>query len=134
MEKVPREQDWFARILREGWVQKRSKYLKKWRTRWLVLTPQCLWTFERRQDYQSLPTERIDLERCSGVRPAATDLETSHAHSFLVDTPSRFYSFSVSSNSERDSWVTSIGLAILQPSSLLSPSERDFLDGREPSQ
>ena len=33
-------------ILKEGWLEKESKYLKAWRKRWFVLTPNTLYSFK----------------------------------------------------------------------------------------
>lgn len=43
-------------IRKQGWVYKESALLRQYRKRWLVLTPQRLYTFKKERSYDS-PTE-----------------------------------------------------------------------------
>ena len=47
-------------IIFEGYLLKKSKYLRSARKRWIVLTKNCLYSFKEKNEYQC-PTEVIDL-------------------------------------------------------------------------
>eukprot|EP01084_Bolivina_argentea_P132320 233518_1 len=53
-------------ILKEGWLQKQSRYLHHWRKRWVVLTLNALYTFENHKQYQN-PTEVINVTDISSI-------------------------------------------------------------------
>lgn len=64
----------------EGWVWKRSQYLKKWRRRWLVLTPDHLATYKQR--HPGGWTERV--EKGSVVTVCTADSEVLQTKSLCV--------------------------------------------------
>ena len=47
-------------IIKEGYLFKQSRYLEKWRQRWIVLTNTNLCTFKEKEVYSN-PTEQIYL-------------------------------------------------------------------------
>ncbi len=47
-------------VLKEGFLSKKSKILKKWRSRWTVVTNTHIYTFEKPRDYRK-PTEVLNL-------------------------------------------------------------------------
>ena len=49
-------------VLKEGYLSKKSRHMKKWRSRWTVVTKTHLYTFENMKDYKN-PTESINLSR-----------------------------------------------------------------------
>jgi len=51
-----------SEILKEGFLSKRSKFMKKWRSRWTVVTKTHVYTFEKLKDYKN-PTETLNLSR-----------------------------------------------------------------------
>ena len=53
-------------IIKEGWLSKESRYMKKWRKRWVVLTSQNLYTFENEKLYSN-PTEVIEISKIKTV-------------------------------------------------------------------
>lgn len=54
-----------GKILKESWLQKKSRYLKSWRTRWVVLDENSeditLFTFKRQREYVN-PTESVVID------------------------------------------------------------------------
>ncbi|KAL8426757.1 hypothetical protein Efla_006743 [Eimeria flavescens] len=44
-------------VIKEGWLSKQSKFLKDWRRRWFVLTPQCLCSYKTSDVRSQKPTE-----------------------------------------------------------------------------
>lgn len=117
----------FEVIIKEGWIEKRSKYVKEWRPRWLVLTPRFLCTFKKQQDYRSAPTEKINLRLCSTVKSAEDDVN--RPMSFRVDTSNRTYFFTAKDTAEKEIWIGAIGKAMVRPTVMRSRSEEDMLDG-----
>lgn len=54
-------------ILKEGWLKKESRYRKKWRDRWCVLTSKYFYTFENEKIYKN-PTEKIEVAKIKTVK------------------------------------------------------------------
>ena len=79
-------------IIKEGFLDKQSRFLKSWRrysfslsSRWFVLTPHVLMTFKERKTYNS-PTEIIPLKAITSIKSA--DEESAKEFSFV-----NFYSW-----------------------------------------
>ena len=53
--------------IKEGWLQKQSRYRKQWRDRWCVLTRDFLYTFENEKQYIG-PTEEIEIAKIKTVK------------------------------------------------------------------
>ena len=53
--------------IKEGWLQKESRYRKVWRDRWCVLTSQFFYTFENEKQYIN-PTEQIEIAKIKTVK------------------------------------------------------------------
>ena len=61
-------------ILKEGYLEKRSRYWKSWRRRYVVLMKTHMLTFkENTNDYTS-PTEVIPINNCCTVKSADDEL------------------------------------------------------------
>eukprot|EP00743_Colponemidia_sp_Colp-15_P001076 GILK01001187.1.p1 GENE.GILK01001187.1~~GILK01001187.1.p1 ORF type:complete len:126 (-),score=15.73 GILK01001187.1:153-530(-) len=112
-------------ILKEGWLFKQSKFIKEWRRRWFVLTATHLYSFKSQGVYKN-PTEVIDLRNCSTVKSAEEELNTEFA--FRVDTPDRTFFLQASELSDKESWIGSIGRAMVRPSVMRSYSEEQEYD------
>lgn len=80
-------------VLKEGWMTKQSRILKKWRKypkfhyfptylifnrRWFVLTPVYLYSFREEKNYQN-PTEIIYLKECTAVSSAEEEIYKEHS-------------------------------------------------------
>lgn len=113
-------------ILKEGWIEKRSRLLQQWRKRWAVLTPQYLYTFKERQAYSSSPTESIRLATCSSVKSAEDDLRIDNT--FRIDAQERTYFFRATDAGQKESWIGGIGRAMVRPTVMRSKSEEDMLN------
>ena len=68
-------------IRKEGWVMKESAMIRTYRRRWLVLTPERLYSFKGERRYEN-PTEEVDLKLCGTVK-SADDL-TNRQFTFTV--------------------------------------------------
>ena len=53
--------------IKEGWLQKESRYRKVWRDRWCVLTSDFFYTFANEKQYVE-PTERIEITKIKTVK------------------------------------------------------------------
>lgn len=123
---MERRNNEFKEVLREGWIDKRSRVLKSWRQRWMVLTPQFLYTFKERQAYNAGPTECIRLATCSSVKSAEDDLRIDN--SFRLDTPERTYFFRAKDAAQKETWIGAIGRAMVRPTVMRTKSEEDMLN------
>ena len=54
-------------ILKEGWLQKESRFRKVWRDRWCVLTTEIFYTFENEKVYSN-PTEALEIKKIKTVK------------------------------------------------------------------
>ena len=82
-------------IIKEGWLSKRSKYLKEWRRflslflllikkrRWFVLTANKVYTFKEQNKYED-PTEIIPLNECFTVKSAEEEIRKANS---IVSVP-----------------------------------------------
>lgn len=94
--------------------------LRQYRKRWLVLTPERLYTFKKERSY-STPTEEVDLRQCGTVKSA--DDMTNRPFSFTVQVPERNFFLVASSDAERNEWVAAIGRATTESRRVRSYSE-----------
>jgi len=99
-------------IVKEGSLVKQSMYMKEWRKRWFVLTPQYLCSFKEQGQFHN-PTEVIRLRECATVKSAED--ETGRENSFRVDTPGRTFYLIGDSNTEKESWIGHIGRQMVRP-------------------
>lgn len=89
--------------IREGWVWKRSRYLKRWRRRWIVLMPEGLHAYKDRQDAK--PTESIDR----GIRSVTCgDHFVQQANCFCVQTSGRSYYMVCDDGEQNKQWSRDI--------------------------
>ncbi|CAG9332529.1 unnamed protein product [Blepharisma stoltei] len=117
----------FDTIIKEGWIEKRSRFLKEWRRRWMVLTPRYLVSFKQQQAYREKATEKIRLSDCSTVKSA--EEETKKDFAFRIDTRDRVFFFSAQDANDKETWIGSIGRAMVRPTVMRSKSEEDALNG-----
>mmetsp|Transcript_33105 Transcript_33105/g.65709 ORF Transcript_33105/g.65709 Transcript_33105/m.65709 type:complete len:128 (+) Transcript_33105:181-564(+) len=99
-------------ILKEGWLSKRSRTVKEWRKRWVVLTATHIYSFKKSNEL-AYPTEAIPLRECSTVKSA--EEEAANECGFRVDTRDRVYLFVADSNSEKEAWIGHIGRRMVRP-------------------
>lgn len=108
-------------IRKEGWVMKESAMIRTYRKRWLVLTPERLYSFKQEKKYHDIPTEEVDLKKCGTVK-SADDL-TNRQFTFTVQVPDRNFFLMAASDSERNEWVAAIGRATTESRRVRSYSE-----------
>merc|ERR1719333_803496 len=99
---------------------KESAVMRQYRKRWVVLTPDRLYSFKREKVYSD-PTEEVDLRQCGTVK-SADDL-TNRPFSFTVQIPERNFFFIADSDNSRNEWVAAIGRATTESRRVRSYSE-----------
>mmetsp|Transcript_27497 Transcript_27497/g.51530 ORF Transcript_27497/g.51530 Transcript_27497/m.51530 type:complete len:446 (-) Transcript_27497:83-1420(-) len=90
--------------LLEGWVWKRSRFLKRWRRRWLVLLPSGLQSFKNRGHRE--PTESVPSG--SALRVYSADGEVQQARCFCVVVRERNYYMVCDDESQKRAWMLEI--------------------------
>ena len=110
-----------SNVRKEGWVFKESAVIRQYRKRWMVLTPEKLYSFKTERGYDKPPTEEVDLKLCGTVK-SADDL-TNRQYTFTVQVPDRNFFLMASSDVERNEWVAAIGRATTESRRVRSYSE-----------
>jgi len=95
---------------KEGWLEKQSRHLKRWKKRWFVLQDSILYSFKKEKVYEA-PTEIIDLRVFSSVK--SSEDYTNRPHSFDVYSSDMVFSMVASSEAEKEDWIRAIGRAIV---------------------
>ena len=95
---------------KEGWLEKQSRYLSRWRKRWFVLQDSTLYSFKKEKSYD-VPTEIIDLRVFSSVK--SSEDYTNRTHSFDVYSADFVFSMVATSENEKEDWIRAIGRAIV---------------------
>lgn len=112
-------------IINQGWIYKRSRHLKRWRKRWMVLTPKYLMTYKT--DNMKGRTERILLQECLTIKSVDEDLKI--PLTFRVDGKGVSFYFRADDITSKESWIGSIGKNMIKPGVLRSYSEEEALNG-----
>mmetsp|Transcript_87651 Transcript_87651/g.253139 ORF Transcript_87651/g.253139 Transcript_87651/m.253139 type:complete len:122 (+) Transcript_87651:93-458(+) len=107
-------------IIKEGWLIKQSKFLKEWRRRWFVLTPQYVCSFKAQGELRN-PTEAIRLRECSSVKSADADVGKENA--LRIDTPGRVFFLIADTAAEREEWIGQIGRRMVRPGMMIEEEE-----------
>eukprot|EP01017_Pseudomicrothorax_dubius_P015833 TRINITY_DN1807_c0_g1_i1.p1 TRINITY_DN1807_c0_g1~~TRINITY_DN1807_c0_g1_i1.p1 ORF type:complete len:129 (-),score=29.22 TRINITY_DN1807_c0_g1_i1:132-518(-) len=107
-------------VIKEGNLNKQSKFWKTWRQRWFVLTPTCIYSFKAEKTYKD-PTEVIPLKDCSTIKSAEDEVHKEFA--FRIDCKDRTFYLTASSATEKESWIGAIGKAMVKLSARRNSEE-----------
>lgn len=107
-------------IVFESYLVKRWKHLKRWHSRWFVLTPRYLCSF-REPGILCNPTETLELRDCCTVRCA--DEDTGRECSFRMDTPGRTLYLIATSPTEKEAWIGHLVHMMVRPTVLTEEGE-----------
>lgn len=96
------------RVLREGFLHKKTSLLKQWRTRFVVLNRQLLCIFKKEEDEKRGRTAdgRIFLVDIEAIEKFETK-KRKHCFNLIVEGKP-FFSFCCSSELDRELWIRSI--------------------------
>lgn len=95
---------------KEGYLEKQSRHLKRWKKRWFVLQDSTLHSFKKEKNYEN-PTESIDLRVFCSVK--SSEDYTNRQHSFDVYSADHVFSMVAVSENEKEDWIRAIGRAIV---------------------
>jgi hypothetical protein len=99
-----------SKILKEGWLEKQSRHLKRWRKRWFVLQDCTLYSYAQEKVYDT-PTEMIDLRVFCSVK-SCEDV-TLKEHSFVVYSSAAAFTMVAATEPDKEDWIRAIGRAIV---------------------
>lgn len=98
-----------VKINKKGFLVKRSKYLKKWKKRFIVLTNIHIFAYtSSTKDAEC--TMHLSLKECSDVRSIPDTDELKNIFSFTSD--GKEYWLEAESEKEKEEWMTAISKAI----------------------
>lgn len=95
---------------KEGYLEKQSRHLKRWKKRWFVLQDSTLHSFKKERVYEN-PTESIDLRVFNSVK--SSEDYTNRQYSFDVYSAEAVFSMVAATEPEKEDWIRAIGRAIV---------------------
>ncbi|CDO62289.1 conserved Plasmodium protein, unknown function [Plasmodium reichenowi] len=116
-------------IVNEGWVFKQSKYLKKLRKRYMILTKNFICSFKSEYYQAEKPTEILylnkfteltSLEDIRKIKHAENELGLSNIHLFNISYKNRNILFVTVDENEKNKWIKHISKQMVKPTVLLS--------------
>jgi hypothetical protein len=103
-------------IIKEGYLEKESRYRKVWRKRWCVLTNKMLYTFEQQGSYIN-PTEEIETAKMKTVKTDETRGPKQENSNFIrIELQEDVFVLKAASFEEKESWIGAIGKAMIKGS------------------
>lgn len=78
------EETFEGKIVKEGFLVKRSRYLKEWKERWIVLTTTHLYSFTNKGVYKN-PTESIPVKNIETLKTYYKE-QYDYPHTFRVES------------------------------------------------
>ena len=94
----------------EGWLDKRSRFLHKWRKRYVILLKTHLITYES-ENLKTVPTEKILLRHCKGVKSVFDEIKVDFTFKIIFKEES-FY-FRANDCKEYEHWLKAITKALV---------------------
>ena len=92
--------------IREGYLFKRSKYLKEWRERWVVITSKFLYTFTSKT--MEDVTDIVELRDVRNYKSYLTKEDKMVPVTFKIKTSKETVSFSAKNCNEKWSWLLTL--------------------------
>ena len=99
-------------ILFKGWLFKQSRFMRKWRRRFAVITMKHFVTFES-ENINGTPTEVLVLNYCNSVKSAEED--TNKPNSFSIDYSGTLFYFYCDTNEDKTKWIGIVSKRIVLP-------------------
>eukprot|EP01084_Bolivina_argentea_P307106 530761_1 len=108
--KVPNDNNVSISVIKEGYLEKESKYMKTFRKRWIVLTSNNkLYSYKQQQIYSN-HTEMFDLNSCNDVK-----VSNKNTNQFiLIFNHNKQRIFGANSINGRDKWIKCIQKYVLK--------------------
>eukprot|EP01084_Bolivina_argentea_P258428 435672_1 len=95
-------------VVKEGWLDKKSRYIGSWRRRWIVLTSNALYTFKNEKVYKD-PTEVFEI---SSINFATTFTKSEQINMFFIQQNQTVIHFKASTVSAKENWIKTINAYI----------------------
>lgn len=92
--------------IKEGWLVKRSRILKEWKKRWMVLTRTHLYSFEQQGVYRA-PTEKIPLKEVSTIKSFYKN-QYERPQVFRIESDDTYFYLSAQDHQDKWAWMTAI--------------------------
>ena len=102
-------------IIKEGFLEKESRYRKVWRKRWCVLTNKMLYTFENQGVYTN-PTEEIETAKMKTVKTDETRGMKQNEFFIRIELQEDAFVLKANTFEEKESWIGAIGKAMIKGS------------------
>ena len=107
--------------MKEGWLEKESRFRKVFRSRWCVLTVKTLYTFKMEKMYVD-PTEQIDTTSIKTVRTDEKSSNVFVSRYLIIKYISQrlelgdgsVFIFQAKNFEEKESWIGAIGKAMIK--------------------
>lgn len=96
----------FNNITTQGWLQKRSRYLRSWKKRYVIVADNCIFTFKDSLNLKK-PTEKLNLHKALEIMQD-TDIQTKKNYSFGIRFEKKIFYFFASSEEEKMEWINKI--------------------------
>ena len=95
----------------EGWLYKKSRVLKKWRKRWMVLAGDVVYSYKTQKNYSEDPTEQIDIKNILKIEKH--EACTSNQYSFDIELEKKLiFTLAADSLTYRDLWLSELNKLI----------------------
>ena len=105
-----------ADIIKEGFLDKESRYRKIWRKRWCVLTNKTLYTFANKDSYSN-PTEEIETTKMKTVKTDETrGLKQGNEFFIRIELQDDVFVLKANTFEDKESWIGAIGKAMIKGS------------------
>ena len=95
-------------VLREGFLEKRSKYIKSWRKRYVILTKTHLITHKYQHGWWETVTESITLNYNCKVQSGDNEI-------FKVMAQERTFYFKSADSSNKQAWIGALEKVMTRP-------------------
>ena len=94
----------------EGWLDKRSRFLHKWRSRFVILIKTHLITYSS-ENFKTVPTEKILLKYCKGIKSTYDEIKI-HFTFKIIFKEECFY-FKAKNSEDYNKWLKAITKALI---------------------
>eukprot|EP01083_Nonionella_stella_P207311 753252_1 len=100
----------------EGWLFKKSRVLKKWRKRWMVIAGNTIYSYKNERKYNEEPTEKIHIRNILSIQKHSNK----KSHTFDIELDKKLiFTLSADTNTYRDIWINEINKLINLNSSMI---------------
>ncbi|SBT31838.1 PH domain containing protein [Plasmodium ovale wallikeri] len=116
-------------IVNEGWVFKQSKYLKRMRKRYIILTKNFICSFKSQYYQGEKPTEILYLSKFTEltstedvrkIKLVESELGLTNIHVFNIRYNNRKILFVTMDKDEKNRWIKHISKQMIKPTVMLS--------------